>query len=95
MLKSPPPPNAYDTLGDTAAYARPTDDFGPQEASGDPIANLEKLRKMLVEKRRYLAQDAMTYPVVYLGRAQDIAALQALIAALDTAIAQEKMIDGA
>ena len=95
MLKTPPPANAYDTLGDTAGYARPTDDFGPQGASGDPIANLEKLRKMLIEKRRYLAQDAMTYPVVYLGRAQDIAALQHLIAALDTAIAQEKMIDGA
>jgi hypothetical protein len=46
---------------------------------------------MLIEKRRYLAQDAMTYPVVFLGRSQDIANVQELIRALDSAIDHERM----
>jgi hypothetical protein len=95
MLKSPPPPEQYDTLGDTSGYARPTDDFGPQEISNDPLANLVRLRKMLIDKRRYLAQDAITYPVVYLGRSQDIADLQKLIQALDEAIDHERTIQDA
>jgi hypothetical protein len=95
MFKSPPSPEQYDTLGDTAGYARPTDDFGPQEISGDPLGNLLKLRQMLIDKRRYLAQDAMTYPVVYLGRAQDIADVQELLRALDLAIDNERMIQDA
>ena len=94
MFKSPPPPDQYDTLGDTSGYARPTDDFGPQEVRGDPLQHLLKLRQMLIDKRRYLAQDAMTYPVMFLGRAQDIANVQELIGALDTAIGQERsMLD--
>ncbi len=95
MLKSPPPPEQYDTLGDTSGYARPTDDFGPQEISNDPLGNLVRLRKMLIDKRRYLAQDAITYPVVYLGRSQDIADLQKLIQALDEAIDHERTIQDA
>ena len=95
MLKSPPPPEQYDTLGDTSGYARPTDDFGLQEVSNDPLGNLVRLRKMLIDKRRYLAQDAITYPVVYLGRSQDIADLQKLIQALDEAINHERVIQDA
>jgi hypothetical protein len=91
MFKSPPAPEQYDTLGDTSGYARPTDDFGPQEISGNPLENLLKLRQMLIEKRRYLAQDAMTYPVMFLGRAQDIANVQELIRAIDSAIHHERM----
>ena len=91
MFKAPPAPEKYDTLADTSGYARPTDDFGPQEISSDPLGNLLKLRRMLVDKRRYLAQDVMTYPVVFLGRAQDIASVQELIRALDEAIGQERM----
>ena len=90
MLKSPPPPEQYDTLGDTASDARPTDDFGTPVADGDPIENLLKLRWMLIEKRRNLAQDAMSYPVVYLGRSQDIAELQKLLHALDEAVNHER-----
>jgi hypothetical protein len=95
MFKAPPSPDQYDTLGDTAAYARPTDDFGPEEAAGDPLANLLKLRQMLIQKRRYLAQDAITYPVAYLGRTQDIADLQELLRALDQAIDHERMLQDA
>jgi hypothetical protein len=50
---------------------------------------------MLIDKRRYLAQDVMTYPVVFLGRAQDIANVQMLIGALDEAIGQEQMAQDA
>jgi hypothetical protein len=95
MFKAPPAPEKYDTLGDTSGYARPTDDFGPQEISHDPLANLIKLRQMLIDKRRYLAQDVMTYPVVFLGRAQDIAQVQELIRAIDCAINQERMAQDA
>jgi hypothetical protein len=95
MLKAPPAPEQYDTLGDTSGYARPTDDFGPQEISGNPLGNLIRLRQMLIEKRRYLAQDAMTYPVVFVGRSQDIAQVQELIEALDKAIDHERMMQDA
>ena len=95
MFKAPPTPEKYDTLGDTSGYARPIDDFGPQEIGGDPLGNLLKLRQMLIDKRRYLAQDVMTYPVVFLGRAQDIANVQELIRALDEAIGQERMAQDA
>ena len=37
-----------------------------------------------------LAQDAITYPVMFIGRAQDIAEVQKLIHALDEAIQQEE-----
>jgi hypothetical protein len=59
------------------------------------MGNLLKLRQMLIDKRRYLAQDVMTYPVVFLGRAQDIANVQELIGALDEAIGQERMAQDA
>ena len=91
MFKKPPAPEQYDTLADTSGYARPTDDFGAATV-GDPLENLLKLRKMLIDKRRYLAQDAMTYPVVFLGRAQDIADVQRLLDSLDIAIAQEQSV---
>lgn len=90
MLKPPPPPEQYDTLSDTAPTARPAEDFGAAPMASDPIENLAKLRQMLIEKRRYLAQDAMAYPVVFLGRSQDIAELQKLINALSEAIEQER-----
>lgn len=90
MLQAPPPPEKYDTLSDTSAYARPVDDFGDPSVTNDPIGNLKKLRQMMIDKRRYLAQDAMTYPVMFIGRAQDIAEVQKLIHALDEAIQQEE-----
>lgn len=89
MFKAPPSPDKYDTLQDTAGYARPADDFGEHTPAGDPLENLLRLKKMLIDKRRFMAQDVITYPVVYLARAQDIANLQQLIAALDIAIAHE------
>lgn len=92
MFKAPPSPDRYNTLQDTAGYARPTDDFGAHEVSGDHLQNLLNLRSMLIDKRRFMAQDAMTYPVVYLARAQDIANLQQLMAALDEAIDQERTL---
>ncbi|MGL4289005.1 MAG: hypothetical protein ACRCVA_21825 [Phreatobacter sp.] len=95
MLKAPPSPESYDTLADTSGYARPTDDFGAAQAAGDPIANLVKLRRMLIDKRRYLVQDAMTYPVVFVGRSQDVAEIQVLIKALDEAIAHERAMGDA
>lgn len=95
MFQKPPSLEQYDTLGDTAAYARPVDDFGAEELSGTPLEHLVKLRKMLIDKRRYLAQDAMVYPVTYLGRAQDISELQKLLHALDEAIEHEKELAAA
>ncbi len=91
-LKAPPSPDQYDTLGDTAGYARPSDDFGPTQTDGDPLENLLKLQQMLIAKRRNLAQDAMTYPVVYLGRAQDIHELQKLLVSLEQAITHERAL---
>lgn len=89
MFKAPPSPDQYDTLQDTAGYARPADDFGEHVPAGDHLQNLLHLKKMLIDKRRFMAQDVITYPVVYLARAQDIANLQDLMAALDVAIAHE------
>lgn len=89
MFKAPPSPDKYDTLQDTAGYARPADDFGKHVPAGDHLENLLKLKNMLIDKRRFMAQDVITYPVVYLARAQDIADLQRLMAALDVAIAHE------
>ena len=91
MFQKPPAPEQYDTLADTSGYARPTDDFG-EATIGDPVENLEKLRQMLIDKRRYLAQDVMTYPVVFLGRAQDIADVQSLLNSLEQAIAHERAL---
>ena len=93
MFQKPPAPEQYDTLADTSGYARPTDDFG-EATFTDPVVNLEKLRQMLIDKRRYLAQDVMTYPVVFLGRAQDIADVQSLLNSLEQAIAHEKGLRG-
>lgn len=89
MFKAPPSPDKYNTLQDTSGYARPADDFGEHVAAGDPLENLLHLKKMLIDKRRFMAQDVITYPVVYMARAQDIANLQQLMTALDQAIAHE------
>lgn len=95
MFKAPPSPDTYDTLSDTSAYARPVDDFGDPTVTNDPVGNLKKLRQMMIDKRRYLAQDAITYPVMFIGRAQDIAEAQKLIEALEAAIAHESALIGA
>lgn len=89
MFKAPPSPDKYDTLQDTAGYARPADDFGQHVPAGDHLQNLLHLKRMLIDKRRFMAQDVITYPVVYLARAQDIANLQELMAALEVAITHE------
>ena len=81
---------AFDTLEDTSGFARPIDDFGAAEISQDHAANLEHLHEMLVRKRRYLAQDVLAYPPVFLGRAQDIHRIQDLIEAVERAVAHEK-----
>lgn len=93
MLKPPPSPDKYDTLSDTSAYARPIDDFGDPSVTNDPIGNLKKIRQMMIDKRRYLAQDAITYPVMFIGRAQDIAEAQKLIDALEQAILHEQTMN--
>lgn len=90
MFKAPPSPDQYNTLTDTSAYARPVDDFGDPRVTNDPVGNLKQLRQMMIDKRRYLAQDAITYPVMFIGRAQDIAEAQSLIDALEQAIAHEE-----
>ena len=94
-FKAPPAPEDYDTLSDASGYARPTDDFGDTAAPLDPIGNLLKLRTMLIAKRRYFAQDAITYPVAFVGRAQDIAEVQKLIDQLDIALRHERCIQDA
>lgn len=93
MFQKPPSLENFDTLRDTASYARPIDDFGADELTGTPLEHLLKLRGMLIDKRRYLAQDAMVYPVTYLGRAQDIAELQKLLQAVNDAIEHEKELE--
>ena len=88
-MKKSPSASAFDTLEDTSGYARPSDDFESAELSFDHVANLDHLREMLIRKRRYLAQDVIAYPAVFLGRAQDIANLQRLLSAVEEAIAHE------
>lgn len=94
-FKAPPAPEDYDTLSDASGYARPTDDFGDTAAPLDPIGNLLKLRKMLIAKRRYFAHDAITYPVAFVGRSQDIGEIQKLIDQLDVAISHERSLQDA
>lgn len=91
-MKKSPDHSAFDTLEDTSGYARPTELRDGSDISDDHIGNLERMREMLTRKRRYLAQDVMTYPAVFVGRAQDIAALQKLIDALDAALSDERSL---
>jgi hypothetical protein len=93
-MKKAPSASEFDTLEDTSSFARPTDDFGESQVSQDHVANLEHLHEMLVRKRRYLAQDVITYPVVFLGRAQDINNLQGLIDSVEKALAHERALAG-
>ncbi|WP_107676310.1 hypothetical protein [Agrobacterium sp. LAD9] len=82
----------FDILEDASGYARPSEDFGESEVSQDHVANLEKLREMLIKRRRYLIQDAMVYPVTYISRAMDLAKMQPLIEAIERAIHHEQKL---
>ena len=48
----------------------------------------------LIQKRRNLAQDAVNYPIAFLGRSMDIARLQPIIDAIEKAIDDEKRRKG-
>ncbi|MFW7354466.1 MAG: hypothetical protein ACODTL_00200 [Brucella sp.] len=79
-------PEELDILAHQAEYAK---------ASGavdnpDHAANLEILLNNLLQKRRNLAQDAIAYPIAFMGRAIDISRLQPIIEAVERAIADEK-----
>lgn len=93
-MKKSPSATEFDTLEDTSGFARPIDDFGETEISQNHVGNLEHLHEMLIRKRRYLAQDVLAYPPVFLGRAQDIHRIQKLIEALDRALEHEKSLVG-
>lgn len=83
---------SFDTLEDTSGYARPVEDFGPQEISLNHLANLKHLEGMLIKKRRYLAQDVMAYPVVFQTRAMDISKIQVLLTGLREAMEEERIL---
>ncbi|RWB28290.1 MAG: hypothetical protein E5V72_14970 [Mesorhizobium sp.] len=79
-------PEDLDTLAHQAEYAK---------ASGggehpNHVENLRNLHSKLVQRRRNLAQDAMHYPIAYMGRGLDIGKLQPVIEAVERAIADEE-----
>lgn len=82
----------FNTLEDTSAYARPIEDFGTAEVSQDHLENLLNLERMLVKKRRYMAQDVQAYPVVFQSRMLDIAKLQSQLHLLREAIEEERRL---
>lgn len=82
----------FNTLEDTSAYARPIEDFGTTEVSQDHLENLLNLERMLVKKRRYMAQDVQAYPVVFQSRMLDIAKLQSQLHLLREAIEEERRL---
>ncbi|CAM3738322.1 hypothetical protein [Paracoccus yeei] len=77
---------SFDVLAHQEEYARAS--AGGEDA--DHVANLQFLRDQLLRKRRFLAQDAVTYPITYMGRALDVARLQPVIDMLDRAIEEER-----
>lgn len=88
-LRQSPGAEEYDIIADTSAYARPSDELAEAAQEDDTAANLEALLNSLIKRRQFLAQDAAIYPVVYMTRAQDITALQTLIAGVREALADE------
>jgi hypothetical protein len=79
-------PEDLDILAHAAEYAKAS---GAAE-DPDHVSNLEILLNNLLQKRRNLAQDAISYPIAFMGRAIDISRLQPIIEAVESAIADEK-----
>jgi hypothetical protein len=79
-------PEDMDTLAHAEEYAKAT---GAAD-SADHVKNLDALLDMLVRKRRYLVQDAINYPIAYMGRGLDVARLQSVIEAVERAAAHEQ-----
>lgn len=79
-------PEELDILAHAAEYAKAS---GGGE-NPDHAANLRDLLSKLLQKRRNLAQDAMHYPIAYLGRGLDIGKLQPVIEAVERALADEE-----
>ena len=75
-----------DVLAHAAEYAAAS---GAPE-NPDHLGNLRTLLDMLIQKRRNNAQDAITYPIAFMGRCLDISRLQPVIEALERAIADEE-----
>jgi hypothetical protein len=91
MHKPPPDYTEFSSLTETnpTGYAKPIDEFDEVELSFDHSGNLTRLRDMLVQRRRHLAQDVVAYPMTFTGRAYDIAKLQPIIEAVERAIEHE------
>lgn len=79
-------PEELDILAHAAEYAKAS---GAAE-NPDHVGNLETMLRNLIQKRRNLAQDAIAYPIAFIGRGLDIAKLQPVIEAVERAIADEK-----
>lgn len=79
-------PEELDILAHQAEYAKAS---GAAE-NPDHLGNMETMLGNLVQKRRNLAQDAVSYPIAFMGRALDIARLQPVIEAVERAIEDEK-----
>src|SRR5690348_15783309 len=82
----------FDVLAHQEEYAKLSSDPNAENASFDNIGNLLKLRDMLLRKRRFLANDAVVYPITYMGRALDLARIQPLIDNIDAVIEHEKRL---
>lgn len=95
MHKSPPEIGEYNSLKEQSGYARPIEEFGKAELSEDHLGNLERMLGMLIQRRRYLAQEAIAYQMTFMGRSYDIAKIQPIIEAMQAAIAHEKMLASA
>jgi len=96
MHKPSPQPQIFNSLTEASptGYARPVEEFDPEDVSQDHYGNLQALLEMLLDKRRSLVQDVMLYRMTYAGRAQDIAKIQPVIEAVERAMEHEKRLAG-
>lgn len=92
MLISAPSADKYDAVSDFAAIASDQDDIDAHARFPDHVANLIRIRDILLARRRLFAQDAAAYPVVTMGRAGDIITVSRMLTELDAIIEQEKRL---
>jgi hypothetical protein len=91
--RSPPDISEFNSLKEQSrGYARPIGDYKPEEVSQDHLGNLEKMLEMLIQRRRILAQEAVTYQMTFMGRSYDIAKIQPIIETVQAAIAHERAL---
>lgn len=79
-------PEELDILAHAAEYAKAS---GAAE-NPDHVENLQTMLNNLLQKRRNLVQDAIAYPIAFMGRALDVSRVQPIIEAVERALADEE-----